>query len=83
MKLRDKNLFVVPIVPIFAENINKMNDSKNTCFVCKSKITSEDFGFNKEVLLPVCRVCAETPKEKEAVEELLDSLADGLICGCI
>jgi hypothetical protein len=60
-----------------------MNDSKNICFVCKAEITSRDFVLNKEVLLPVCRVCAGTPKEKEAVDELLDSLADGLICGCI
>ena len=60
-----------------------MDDFKNTCFVCKSKITQENVSINKKVYLPVCKSCSGTEKEKKAAEDLLDSLADGLVCGCI
>ena len=39
--------------------------------------------LNLEVNLPVCNTCKGTQKEKETVGELLDSLADDLVCGCI
>jgi len=39
--------------------------------------------LNTEVNLPVCNACSGTDKEKETVVEFLDSLADGLVCGCI
>ena len=56
---------------------------KNTCFVCHSAVASENSEINKEVYLPVCNSCKGTNEEKKAVEEQLDSLADGLVCGCI
>jgi hypothetical protein len=34
-------------------------------------------------MLPVCDDCSGSVKEKKAVEEYNESLADGLICGCI
>lgn len=53
------------------------------CFVCKKEVTSESSTMNSEVNLPVCHLCEGTEKEKETVAELLDSLADDLVCGCI
>jgi hypothetical protein len=60
-----------------------MSGIKNTCFVCHNAVTPENSEINKEVYLPVCNVCKGTEEEKKAVEEQLDSLADGLVCGCI
>lgn len=60
-----------------------MSDILKKCFVCQAEITKENSALNKEVNLPVCQNCAGTPPEKEKVLELLDSLADGLVCGCI
>ena len=56
--------------------------SKN-CFVCTKQLTSDTWDINKQVYLPVCDKCKGSKEEKEKVEEYLDSLADGLICGCI
>ena len=56
---------------------------KNSCFVCKNEVVPEELILNNEVNLWVCTTCKGTPKEKESVVELLDSLADGLVCGCI
>lgn len=53
------------------------------CFVCKIEVSIENSLLNTEVNLPVCNNCKGTVKEKETVTGLLDSLADGLICGCI
>ncbi len=53
------------------------------CFVCKKEITTDPSDINKEVWLPVCRKCKGSKEEKEKVAEYLDSLADGLVCGCI
>jgi hypothetical protein len=58
-------------------------DIKNNCFVCGAAITAENSELNEEVYLRVCRLCKGTEKEKNAVNEHLDSLADGLVCGCI
>ncbi|MFA5329091.1 MAG: hypothetical protein WC384_14955 [Prolixibacteraceae bacterium] len=33
--------------------------------------------------LPVCNECKGTDREKNAVDELLEGLADGFVCGCI
>ena len=60
-----------------------MNKSSRICFVCKKPILEENFEMNKEVFLPVCSKCKGTEEEKKTVEEYLDSLADGLVCGCI
>ncbi|QGY47129.1 hypothetical protein GM418_26735 [Maribellus comscasis] len=63
--------------------MSEIKNIKNTCFVCRSAVTSENSEINKEVFLPVCNTCKGSDKEKKAVEEQLDSLADGLVCGCI
>jgi hypothetical protein len=53
------------------------------CFVCKCRLTNGNYKINKEVYLPVCNNCEGTAREKKSVEEQLDSLADGFVCGCI
>ncbi len=60
-----------------------MSYLKTKCFVCQKEITSENSMMNKDVYLPVCDKCQGTEEEKRTVEELFDSLADGLVCGCI
>jgi len=58
-------------------------NQKKQCFVCKKNYPADEISVNNEVLLPVCNKCKGTEKEKQTVEEYLDSLADGLVCGCI
>jgi len=53
------------------------------CFVCDKEIKKGSVILNKEVMLKVCKKCTGTSAEKKKTEEYLDSLADGLICGCI
>ncbi len=53
------------------------------CFVCQTEVTAQNSKLNGEVNLPVCTKCQGTEKEKETVKELLESLADGFVCGCI
>lgn len=60
-----------------------MEDAGKKCFVCKKQVTGEEFTINKKVYLPVCSSCKGTSKEKQTEEEYFDSLADGLVCGCI
>lgn len=60
-----------------------MGDIKNTCFVCKKVITLDAAKINKIVNMPVCNDCQGTESEKKEEKEVLNSLADGLICGCI
>ena len=60
-----------------------MEDFKNRCFVCKKEIDPTTTKRNNIVNLPVCDSCIGTEKEKVTEAEYLDSLADGLICGCI
>lgn len=60
-----------------------MPDIKKKCFVCANEVATGELSINSEVNLLVCKTCKGTPKEKETVAELLDSLADGLVCGCI
>ncbi|MDX8339522.1 hypothetical protein SLH46_10035 [Draconibacterium sp. IB214405] len=60
-----------------------MRDLKNTCFVCKKKITSANSELNPVVNLPVCNECKGSDAEKKEEKEVLDSLADGFVCGCI
>lgn len=60
-----------------------MIGSNKKCFVCQVEVTEENSALNQEVILPVCNNCKGSDKEKETVKELLDSLADGLVCGCI
>ncbi|MBN1984686.1 MAG: hypothetical protein JW761_00215 [Prolixibacteraceae bacterium] len=63
--------------------MSNVKNIKNTCFVCQCEVTAENSTINKDVYLPVCNFCKGTDKEKKAVEEQLDSLADGFVCGCI
>ena len=60
-----------------------MESIAKRCFVCQTETKKENLVLNQEVNLPVCKSCKDTPAEKEKVAELLDSLADGLVCGCI
>jgi hypothetical protein len=60
-----------------------MGDAGKNCFVCKKQVNKGEYTINKKVYLPVCRSCKGTSKEKQTEEEYLDSLADGLVCGCI
>lgn len=60
-----------------------MDNIKDTCFVCKSPVTSENSELNFMVNLPVCFKCKGTEKEKQTEKEFLDDLADGFVCGCI
>ena len=53
------------------------------CFVCGESVSKDSYKLNMEVNMPVCSNCKGTDKEKKTVEEMLDSLADGLVCGCI
>ena len=60
-----------------------MENKIRKCFVCEAPILEENYTLNQEVNMPVCKKCLGTDEEKKKVEELLDSLADGLVCGCI
>ena len=61
----------------------KMEGISTRCFVCQVDVTKENLQLNEDVNLPVCLNCKGTQKEKDTVAEFLDSLADGLVCGCI
>lgn len=60
-----------------------MKNIGKKCFVCEEPVTSENSSLNPVVNMPVCNQCRNTQNEKMKEAELLDSLADGLICGCI
>ncbi len=51
--------------------------------MCNNEIPDGPLEMNKEILLPVCSGCKGTDHEKKKVEEYLDSLAEGFVCGCI
>jgi len=53
-----------------------------TCFVCKNEIPFKN-KINLLVNLPVCEECTGNIREKLKEEELFDSLANGLVCGCL
>jgi len=53
------------------------------CFVCGIEVSKENSELNIEVNLPVCEYCKGSNNEKKTVKEFLDSLADGLVCGCV
>ncbi len=60
-----------------------MEKTTKNCFVCNKEITTTPVTLNAFVNMAVCNDCQGTQKEKEKENELLDSLADGLVCGCI
>ena len=60
-----------------------MGSINTTCFVCKKKVSAETSEINPVVNLPVCFDCKGTKNEKAEEKIVLDSLADGFVCGCI
>ncbi len=60
-----------------------MLDIKNSCFVCKKPISRETTELNPVVNMPVCPECKGSDREKKEEKEVLNSLADGFVCGCI
>jgi hypothetical protein len=60
-----------------------MEDFLNHCFVCGTKIDPITSEKNKLLNLPVCMECSNTDREKNAVQEYLEGMADGFVCGCI
>lgn len=60
-----------------------MPDFSDHCFVCGNEIDPLNTKKNKQLNLPVCEACIGTEKEKKAVDEHLEGMADGFVCGCI
>jgi len=60
-----------------------MGSINTTCFVCKKAVTSETSEINPVVNMPVCLDCKGTEHEKSEEKAVLESLADGFVCGCI
>lgn len=60
-----------------------MTDFSNRCFVCGKEIDQQNTEKNILFNLPVCDYCKGTDREKEAIEQLLDGMAEGFVCGCI
>lgn len=57
--------------------------SPRLCFVCEKAILSDDIFYHPKVNLPICDDCCGSESETAKVGELLEGLAEGLICGCI
>ena len=55
----------------------------SVCFVCKKVLPKQTLKMNRELYLPVCPGCKDSDEEKKAIDDYLESLAEGLICGCI
>lgn len=68
---------------LYQQVLAEMGDIKNTCFVCKKGITPETSEMNIVVNMPVCKKCIGSEQEKKEEKEVLNSLADGFVCGCI
>jgi hypothetical protein len=51
------------------------------CFVCG--VIPQNGFQHKQVNLPVCAECVGSEREKIAVEQLLEGLAEDFYCGCI
>jgi len=60
-----------------------MSEFINKCFVCGIEIDPKTTIRNKQLNLPVCDECNGTNNERKAVDELLEGMADGFVCGCI
>lgn len=57
--------------------------NQKTCFVCQSAVGKDKYTMNMNVMLPVCKACQGSEAERSKESELLESLGDGQICGCI
>jgi len=55
----------------------------NVCFSCENPVIGTTFSINTRVNLPVCDNCKDSDKERTAEQELLKSLAEDFVCGCI
>ncbi len=53
------------------------------CFVCEKPVLTKNITFHPKVNLPVCDACRGSDPEAVKVEELLEGLAEGFVCGCI
>lgn len=60
-----------------------MADFANRCFVCGKEVDPQIVERNKQFNLPVCADCKGTDTEKKAIEDLLEGMAEGFVCGCI
>jgi hypothetical protein len=60
-----------------------MTDFSNQCFVCGAEIDPLISKKNKQFNLPVCEICVGTDQEKSAIEDYLEGMAEGFVCGCI
>ncbi|HEY3369251.1 MAG TPA: hypothetical protein VGK10_00305 [Prolixibacteraceae bacterium] len=60
-----------------------MNDFLHHCFVCGKETDPQNKQKNKQLNLPVCNDCRGTEAEEKAIEELIEGMADGFVCGCI
>ena len=60
-----------------------METRKIACFVCEHPYSENQVTLNTVVNLFVCHDCKGTENEKQKETELLDSLAEGFVCGCI
>ncbi|MCW0482125.1 hypothetical protein N2K84_05240 [Prolixibacteraceae bacterium A06] len=60
-----------------------MNDFSSVCFVCGHPVDPSDSLKNEELNLPVCMECRGSEREKQAISELRDGMAEGFVCGCI
>lgn len=74
---------VVKICPEIFVFLCTMGTIKDTCFVCKRAVTPKNSSLNTVVNMPVCSQCKGTEREKKEEQDMLDSLADGFVCGCI
>lgn len=60
-----------------------MTDFARQCFVCGKAVDPEQVEKNEQFNLPVCSDCKDTDREKEAIAQLLEGMAEGFVCGCI
>jgi len=60
-----------------------MLDFAKHCFACGKEIDPQTTEKNIQFNLPVCADCKGTNREKTAIDELLDGMAEGFVCGCI
>ena len=60
-----------------------MTDFARKCFVCGKNVDPETTDKNPQFNLPVCSECKDTDREKEAIAQLLEGMAEGFVSGCI
>jgi hypothetical protein len=60
-----------------------MSDFSKRCFVCCKEIDPDQMEKHKLLNLPVCTDCKGTDREKQAVDEHMEGMAEGFVCGCI